>query len=418
MTHMEERQAFLETILEEVGAGVLVFDPEAGRTIDANDRALAMLGCSREDLLASSCMESGFHFITHERRDNIICPDAYASEGLEEGRLEGQDGKVTPVSRRLFHAFLEGRECIVQAFIDITEQKQLERQLGMAQRLESVGMLAAGIAHEINTPIQYISDSVAFIKTAIADMQEVLDGYASLETHLPDTPAATSALAALHELKEDLDLPFLDEELPKACDRALDGVQRVSRIVLAMKNFSHVGGEDMQPVDLNRALETTVVVAKNEWKYVAEVETDFDVELPLVQCLPGDMNQVFLNMVINAAHAIHAKHAAASAAHAGKDVEQPKGRIRIATTRDGDYAAIQIQDDGCGIKPDHLTRVFDPFFTTKDVGKGTGQGLAISHDIVVNKHRGAILVDSAPGHGATFTIRLPFLQPITDKDPA
>lgn len=400
-----EQQAFLQTVLHEVGAGILIFDPEAGQTIDANERALAMLGLSRDEVLRRSCLESGVSFITHEQQDNVICPDAYAPNGLEEGRLQGADGSVTPVSRRRFLAFLEGRECIVQVFIDITEQKRLERQLGVAQRLESVGMLAAGIAHEINTPIQYISDSVAFIKTAIADLQEILEEYEALEPVLEAAADSHAALAPLHALKEELDLPFLEAELPTACDRAMDGVKRVSRIVQAMKNFSHVGGEEMQAVDLNRALETTLVVAKNEWKYQAEVETDLDAELPLVQCLPGDMNQVFLNMVVNAAHAIQVKR------KQGTDGSGSKGRIRISTSRQGEFAAIQIQDDGCGIAPEHLTKVFDPFFTTKEVGKGTGQGLAISHDIVVNKHRGAIVVDSTPGQGTTFTIRLPFLQP-------
>ena len=402
---LEARQAFLETILEKVGVGVLVFDPDEGRTIDANNRALAMLNLQRSSLQSLPCLDSGLLFKTGDRAENVICPDLYAAEGLEEGLLMGKDGMVTPVSRRLFHTELEGRAFVVQAFIDITEQKKLERQLSMAQRLESVGLLAAGVAHEINTPIQYVSDSVEFIKDAINDLQEVLAAYEVLEDQLPQAPEVQNAVQLVQAFKEDVDLPFLNVELPRACDRALDGVQRVSRIVLAMKNFSHVGGEEMKPVDLNKALENTLVVAKNEWKYAAEVETSFDQELPLVVCLPGDMNQVFLNMVVNAAHAIQSRLAQEGGA------EGAKGRIRVATAKDGDYAVVHIQDNGCGIKPEHLTRIFDPFFTTKEVGKGTGQGLAIAHDIVVNKHHGVILVDSAPGKGTLFVIRLPFLQP-------
>ena len=402
---LEARHAFLENILEQVGAGILVFDPEEGRTIDANNRALAMLNVQRGTLQSLPCLDSGLRFKTQDREDNVICPDAYAAEGLEEGLLLGKGDVVTPVSRRLFHTFVEGREFIVQAFIDITEQKKLERQLGMAQRLESVGLLAAGVAHEINTPIQYVSDSVEFIKDAISDLQEVLAAYEVLEAQLPQTPQVQQALALVRDFKGQVDLPFLNIELPRACDRALDGVQRVSRIVLAMKNFSHVGGEEMKPVDLNKALENTLVVAKNEWKYVAEVETSFEEELPLVLCLPGDMNQVFLNMVVNAAHAIQSRQEKQG------DQGGEKGRIRIATAKDGDYAVIHIQDNGCGIDPEHMTRIFDPFFTTKEVGKGTGQGLTIAHDIVVNKHHGVILVDSTPGKGTLFIIRLPFLQP-------
>lgn len=406
---MEARQAFLENILEQVGAGILVFDPEEGRTIDANNRALAMLNVRRDTLQSLPCLDSGLVFKASNRQENVICPDVYAPEGLEEGLLMGRDNVVTPVSRKLFRTVLEGKELLVQAFIDITEQKKLERQLGMAQRLESVGLLAAGVAHEINTPIQYISDSVAFLKSAINDLQELLAAYEVLESQLPDTPQVYQALTLVREFKDDVDVEFLKTELPRACDRALDGVQRVSRIVLAMKNFSHVGGEEMKPVDLNKALENTLVVAKNEWKYVAQVETSFDEELPLVLCLPGDMNQVFLNMVVNAAHAIQSHQEKEKAGDtAGNGV---RGRIRVATARDGDYALVHIQDNGCGIKAEHITRIFDPFFTTKEVGKGTGQGLAIAHDIVVNKHHGTILVDSQPGKGTLFTIRLPFLQP-------
>ncbi len=204
------------------------------------------------------------------------------------------------------------------------------------------------------------------------------------------------------------DVEYLMEEVPKAIDQSLEGVQRVATIVRSMKEFSHPGGADKQPADLNRAIESTITVARNEWKYVAEMVTDFDASLPLVPCLVGDFNQVILNMIINAAHAIR---------HVVGDNTGEKGTITLTTRRDGDWAEIRLSDTGTGMPAEVRAKIFDPFFTTKDVGKGTGQGLAIARAVVVKKHGGRIDVESEVGQGTTFIIRLP-IEPEPAEEPA
>jgi signal transduction histidine kinase len=202
---------------------------------------------------------------------------------------------------------------------------------------------------------------------------------------------------------------YLTAEIPNAIAQSLEGVERVAKIVRSMKDFSHPGGETKQAVDLNRALESTLTVCRNEWKYVAEAVTDFDPDLPLVTCLPGECNQVFLNLIINAAHAIGDKLA-------GRPDD--KGAITIATRRDGDRAEIRIIDTGTGIPEKHHARIFDPFFTTKEVGRGTGQGLAIAHCVITEKHGGTIHFETEIGRGTTFVVRLPISgEPSPPKGP-
>jgi signal transduction histidine kinase len=184
--------------------------------------------------------------------------------------------------------------------------------------------------------------------------------------------------------------------VPRAIEQALDGARRVAKIVRAMKEFSHPDMADKTATDLNRAIESTVTVARNEWKYVCEVSTDFDENLPPVVCYAGEVNQVILNLIINAAHAIK---------QAVKEGE--KGQIKIATRLKGDFAEISISDTGTGIPEEIRTRVFEPFFTTKEVGKGTGQGLALAHSVVVKKHQGKIWFETEVGRGTTFFIHLP-----------
>jgi two-component system NtrC family sensor kinase len=258
---------------------------------------------------------------------------------------------------------------------DLTELKSLEVELRQAQKLEAVGLLASGIAHEINTPVQFVGDNVQFLEGAFADLLAVVEAA---------------------KLPPDENIGFLIQEVPRAITETLEGVQRVGSIVRALKSFAlPMGSQEQVATDLNQALANTLTVARNEFKYVADIETEFG-ELPLVRCHPGNVNQVFLNLIINAAHAIGDVHK-----KTGK-----RGVIRLRTSALGDRVAIAISDDGPGIKPEIRTKIFDPFFTTKPVGKGTGHGLAIVRS-VVDKHGGAIRLDSELGRGTTFTIELP-----------
>jgi signal transduction histidine kinase len=281
------------------------------------------------------------------------------------------------------------------------ERDRLELQLRSAQKLESIGQLAAGIAHEINTPTQYVGDNTRFLKDAFGDILALLDAYERLAQEAVGGTTDAETLRAVTEAALAADLDYLREEIPKSIEQSLDGVGRVSSIVLAMKDFSHPGVEEFTRIDLNRSIESTATVCRNEWKYHAALELDLDPELPSVQCLPGEINQVFLNIIVNAAHAI---------ADTVGDAEGALGKITISTRSDGSCVEIRIQDTGTGI-PEHIReRIFDPFFTTKGVGKGTGQGLAIAHAVITKKHCGTISIESEIGRGTTFVIRLPLEQ--------
>jgi signal transduction histidine kinase len=280
---------------------------------------------------------------------------------------------------------------------DVTEHKILEEQLRQAQKLEAIGQLAAGIAHEINTPTQYVGDNARFLEDAFRGLGALLDAIDRLRGMSASDPGCDAALGSLARDWNRADVDFLRTEIPLAIAQSLEGIGRVTRIVRAMKEFSHPS-ESKVLVDLNRAIETTMIVAQNELKYVAETECDLDPDLPFVPCLPGEINQVVLNLLINAAHAI---------GDVVRDTPGTKGRIAVSTRRVEDWAELRISDTGSGIPEAVRDRVFEPFFTTKEVGRGTGQGLAIAHAVVVKKHGGHIWFDTAVGKGTTFYVRLP-----------
>jgi PAS domain S-box-containing protein len=278
---------------------------------------------------------------------------------------------------------------------EMQERERMGIELRLAQKLESVGRLAAGIAHEINTPIQYIGDSVSFLETAYETLEQIRVAYLTVLEQLDAGAAAPALWKDIKATEEAADLPFLRQEIPRALERTQEGVERVAAIVRAMKEFAHPDSAEQNPADLNRALETTLLVTHNEYKYCAQVETQLGA-LPEVICNMGELSQVFLNLIVNAAHTI---------SESGQDVRT--GRIIIATAAVGEHVEISITDNGCGIAPENLDRIFDPFFTTKPVGRGTGQGLAIARAIVVEKHGGSINVHSKVGSGTQFVVQLP-----------
>jgi PAS domain S-box-containing protein len=280
----------------------------------------------------------------------------------------------------------------------VEEMKERERmvlELQLAQKLESVGRLAAGVAHEINTPIQYVGDSVQFLRSAYEDLTKLIESIQERIEIIPAGPMRDALQTDLSALLQKHDVDFIRSEVPRAFERTFDGVERVSTIVKAMKEFAHPDAEEQSPADLNHAIQTTLLVASNEYKYVAKVNTAFEA-LPPVVCNIGELNQVFLNLIVNAAHAIH---------DAGKDAET--GEIHIGTSLEGGTAIIRVRDNGCGIPEDNISKLYDPFFTTKEVGRGTGQGLSIAHSIVVDKHSGNIDVSSRLGEGTEFVLRVP-----------
>jgi PAS domain S-box-containing protein len=282
---------------------------------------------------------------------------------------------------------------------DITRRLLLEGQLRQAQKLEAIGQLAAGIAHEINTPTQYVGDNAAFIKESWTGLDELLRTVRSVTEETKNgKPLSAETAAQLERGVEKADLDYLLDEVPRSLNQTLDGVRRVAKIVQAMKEFSHPGGDEKAPIDINHAIETMLTVARNEWKYVAEVETEFDRSLPLVPCLAGEFNQVILNLVTNASHAISDKRG-----NGGPML----GKITIRTRREDEWAEVQIEDTGCGVPERNRLRIFELFFTTKEAGRGTGQGLALAHTMIVKKHGGQIWFQSEEGKGTTFFVRLP-----------
>ncbi len=282
---------------------------------------------------------------------------------------------------------------------DITSRKQMELQFVQASKLESIGQLAAGIAHEINTPIQYIGDNMLFLKDAYNDIGRLVGYFRQLIDAVKKGERTDDIVDHAEKAVKEIGMDYLAEEIPLAMQQTQEGVAQVAKIVRSMKDFSHPGEEAKSDVDINHALENVITVSRNEWKYVADIETAFGANLPMVFGHAGELNQVFLNIIVNAAHAV---------SDVVNKYPDKKGIISLLTRKKGDCVEITITDTGTGIPKNIRSRIFDPFFTTKEVGKGTGQGLAISHSIVVQKHSGSLSFDTEEGIGTTFIICLPF----------
>lgn len=306
------------------------------------------------------------------------------------------DGSQFPAEVSAATADAAGQRTVIWMVRDVTNRmiqeerrKQLEMELRQAQRLESLGTMAGGIAHELNTPIQFVTDNTKFLagafndlKTAIAALQEATG------------PEKASAIT------KEFDLEYLDAEIPQAVSQSLEGLSRIAEIVLAVKRFSHPVGTNKEDNDLNEIIRTAAMVSKNQWKYVADLELDLAADLPRVRSNAGELNQVFLNLIVNAAHAIE-----------DKDDKAQKGKITVASRSTADGAEIRITDTGSGIKPEIKDRIFDLFFTTKAPGRGTGQGLSLVRAFVTQNHGGVIKFESEPGAGATFIVTLPTSAP-------
>ncbi|HSR54323.1 MAG TPA: two-component regulator propeller domain-containing protein [Acidobacteriota bacterium] len=410
--HLRRLKQQVELILDSVAEGLCGVDLE-GRIIFANPAFSELTGFGKEqihgrrlaelirwrDPLSQPPRQDGSVLVTHSVADSGVAADPAGTQ-VGEDEFTRRDGTIFPVEYALTQVEEGGKNVgAVLTFRDISEKRKLQSQLLQSQKLKSIGQLAAGIAHEINTPIQFVSDNTRFLQEAFDDLLKVvtpLRGLAGLEAEGADEGLAPLIEDARKTLQE-CEIDYLAEEIPRAVQESQGGLDRVASIVKAMKEFSHPTA-NLTPTDLNHLLASTITVARNEWKYVAEMETDFDPDLPLVSCLADEMKQVFLNVIVNAAHAIADK--------VGEGREE-RGQINISTRCCGESVEISIRDTGVGIAADIRDHIFNHFFTTKEVGRGTGQGLAIAYNVVAEKHKGAILVDSEVGCGSTFTIRLP-----------
>jgi len=280
----------------------------------------------------------------------------------------------------------------------LDELRLTQAKLLQAQKLQAIGQLAAGIAHEVNTPAQYVTDNVSFLQRAFDKLWRLLEAQSSVVEGVRAGDATPQSLELVDAARASAKLDYLARQVPRAIEQSLAGLGQVSSIVKAMKEFSHPSGTEKQPFDLHDVIESTSIVAKSEWKYVADLDFDFDWTLPPVLLLRNEFSQVLLNLIVNAAHAIAAALPPASA---------DKGKIVISTKAVGQQVEIRVKDSGTGIPEAVRSRIFEPFFTTKEVGKGTGQGLAIAYSVVVDKHAGSISFETKEGHGTTFVIALP-----------
>lgn len=332
------------------------------------------------------------------------CPilDQHKVVELQEVSLARRRGAPVVVLKSIYTVNLDEEPVLLEVFVDLTARKQLEAELVQARKLEAVGQLAAGIAHEINTPTQYAFDNTAFLGRGFAKLVPLLKAYQALVEDLENGPLDPKRAEAERALFAKVKLPYLIEEIPRAISEAQEGLGRIAAIVRAMKDFSHPSAGVLTPVDLGSLIATAITVSRNEWKYAADVVTDFSSTLGPVPCLRDELGQVILNLIVNAAHAI---------GEANQADPSNKGTITISTRDAGASAEIIVRDTGCGIPESAQSRVFEPFFTTKVVGKGTGQGLAIAYSVVVDKHRGTIRFETELGVGTAFFVTIPKTLP-------
>jgi two-component system, NtrC family, sensor kinase len=392
---LSKAQAYLESLFNAVADGIAVFRLD-GTFVDGNRALLKLYGHSIKEMREKRLRD----FVPYDLQSDV---SKWKWELLEQGSLSLEtvnlhsDGSTFPIY--LMAALMRDDQGeptgLVLSIRDIGERERIRAQMELSQKMESIGQLAAGIAHEINTPIQFIGDNTRFMKDSFED---AFAFYSSIQKTLcPRLDKECHDL--IHDLAEEHGMTFLESEVPVAIHQTLEGLGQVSRLVQAMRSFSHPGRARVM-ADLNKAIESTVVISRNEWKYAAEVDMQLDPELPEVRCVVGEINQVILNLIVNAAHAIESKQG---------DRKGPLGQILIRTSLRRDFVQVSISDTGTGIAEDQIHRIFDPFFTTKEVGKGTGQGLSIAHGIIVKKHGGLISVESKLGEGTTFQIRLPLI---------
>ena len=383
-------------IIETTSAIPWEYSLPEGRATYVGPQALELLGYPLASLAELDFLRARIPRQDEQRLVQQVTKALQDGATLEaEFRMTTADGKVVEL-RGVSTLQSDQQGCVRGLLLDVTQRKKLEVELQQAQKLESVGRLASGIAHEINTPVQFVSDSVQFVRDAFQDMLALVGRYREMKDRTVAGTLSKEHLEELHALEEAADLDYLVTQVPKALERAVEGLARVAMLVRSMKQFAHPDQKDKVSANLNEALATTLVIARSEYKYVANVETSFG-DIPPLLCHVSELNQAFLNIIVNAGHAIGEFVAGTGAL----------GIIRVATRREDDCIVVLISDTGAGIPAAIRDKIFDPFFTTKPVGKGTGQGLAIARSMVVDKHGGTISLDSEAGRGTSFTIRLP-----------
>lgn len=399
-----EKQAVFQLIMENVTDLIAVTDANCNRLYNSPSYR-TVLGFNPDELQHTHALDQ-------------IHPDdrATVARAVENARTTGRGDLIVYRMRHRDGTWRTLESCagvvhgadgqlanFVVVARDVTRRRESELKHQLGQKLESIGRLAAGIAHEINTPTQYIADNTRFLSDAFRQVMRALEPCRATGAKPAATPDGGARGTAVKAPEVEAELEYLLTEIPRALQQNLDGLARVSRIVQSLKEFSYPNSPDKAPVDLNRAIETAIAVCRHEWKYVADVTTEFAPALPPVPCLLDEFNQAMLNLLVNAAHAI---------GEALKQRGEKRGTITVRTRAEGTAAVVEVADTGIGIASELQGRIFEPFFTTKAVGEGTGQGLAIVHTVIVKHHQGTVDFTSKAGEGTTFRLRLP-LEPAT-----
>lgn len=359
-----------------------------------NQKFLDLLEITQEELSLPGF--NMFNFISNESR-NIL---KQRSKNIKLGNNIPQKYELILITKNgnekeveISETFLEfnGKIATQGVVRDLTKIRKAETQIRHLQKMEAIGTLAAGIAHEINTPSQFVNDNLSFLKDVNQELAPIYKFLSNLNIN-------SGTIEELKQIIDKIDIDYLLSEVPIAIEQSIDGIQRIAKIVAAMRDFSHAGPKEKVAADLHKLINNSFTISRNAWKYIAEINKDFDETIPPIVCLASDLGQVFVNIIINAAHALEEKF---------HDSDTIQGRIDIKTKNKGENVEIVFSDNGAGMTPKVQKRIFDPFFTTKEVGKGTGQGLAIAYDIIVDKHNGNIEVESEKNIGTKLIITLP-----------
>jgi PAS domain S-box-containing protein len=391
MSALEQQTTQLNNVLDIAACGIITID-QTGEVLSFNQAAVTIFGYDTSEIIGKnvSCLMPSYIAVHHDgylqrntesEKSHILC-------NRREVEAQRKNGDIFPALLRVNPMVINGKLFFSGVIDDISETKILQDQLVQAQKLEAIGQLASGIAHEINTPIQFIGDNLSALQDNFTDIIAYQQELLALEEEGFKTK--------IHQLHDKYDLEFILDDSPKAIQQARDGIDRVAEIVKAMKTFAHIDvNSSTQRINVNDALNNALIISRNTYKYIAEIKTDFAADIDMIECYPNELNQVFLNLIVNAAHAI-------------EETKKGMGLIQITTRKlNNNYIEILIQDNGAGISAENRGKVFNLFFTTKEVGKGTGQGLSLSHSIIVEKHHGKLFFESTVGIGTTFHIQLP-----------
>lgn len=403
--NLDSHRQQLNTILDHTLAGIFLVNDRLD-VIQVNKAGRDLFGLADDDDVLELSIVSIFDDpkLIKEKVADLRNPECSVDEIHAEADGIRFDNQIIPVEVSVSAVKIKDRSATVWIFRDITERraeeqrrKAIEAELSQAQKLEALGTLASGVAHEINTPIQYIGDNVRFAKDSFNDLFKCVRLYQSAVKALSEAGIEPDLVSNIKSAEDDVDVDFLLDEITPALEQSAEGLDQVAHIVRAIKEFSHPGDAEISDIDVNDAIKTTATMSRNRWKYAADLTLDLDLDLPKVGCAAGDINQILLNLIGNAADAI-----------SDARTEDSVGKIIVKSQRhDVDHFSITVTDNGCGIDEQTCKRIFDPFFTTKDIGKGTGQGLAITYNLITQKYQGTIACESVKGHGTSFKIVLP-----------